>query len=181
LFGEYTNEQLYFLGLLVCAGLSILYAFIGELLDFDIDGIFSPFILLIFGTFATANGFLLESYTNLESPIALVIALVISVTLSFLSHNFVIIPLKGAQQSLVFTEKSLEGMVATVITTIPIDGFGEILIKNELGSISKTATCTENKVIAAGTTVMIMEMKDRVAQVVPYKPLWSMVPYLLLS
>ena len=168
---DYPYEQLYFFGLLICGGLTVLYALLGEILDFEIDGIFSPFILLIFGTFTAASGYLLETYTDLEGFIVLILALAISFFLSFLTYNFVLIPLKGAQQSLSFEEKSLEGMVATVITTIPIDGFGEILIRNETGSIPKTATSLENEVIMAGTTVMIMEITDRVAKVVPYKPI----------
>lgn len=167
----HTYETLYFYALLISGGLTILYAIIGGVFDFDVDGVISPIFLLSFAAFASAFGFILEVYTSLSSLVVFIVALGVALLLSILSNHFIFIPVKKAQESLVFEEKSLEGTVATVITTIPVDGFGEILIKSTTGSISKTATSVKGEEIEAGSTVMVFEIKDRVAQVIPYKPL----------
>ncbi len=167
----FTYETLYFYGLLISGGLTLLYAFVGGIFDMDMDGIFSPILLLAFTTITSAIGFILEFYTSLSSLVIFIIAAGVALLLSLLSYHFILIPVKRAQHSLVVSEKAIEGTVATVITTIPVDGFGEILIKSATGSISRSAVSVEGIQIEAGETVMVFEIKDRVAQVIPYKPL----------
>jgi membrane-bound ClpP family serine protease len=80
-----------------------------------------------------------------------------------------LVPLSSAEGSLVYTEESLRGRVGTVLIPIPKDGFGEVMIENISGRISKPAESYENTFIGEGKKVLIVDVDNGVIQVMEHE------------
>jgi membrane-bound ClpP family serine protease len=93
-----------------------------------------------------------------------------SVILVTLLHIFVLVPLSSAEESLSYHESELKGRVGHVITSIPADGFGEVLLSSSVGSISKIAASFDNIPIPSGTKILVIESKNSVVSVTSYQP-----------
>lgn len=165
--------QTIYLSTLIFSGiLIILYVFFGDMADGIGEGSFlNPVLILAFITFLSASGYIFEMTTSLSSVVILLLAAVIAVLLDILLNIFVLIPLSSAEESLVYTDESLRGRVGTVLIPIPESGFGEVLIENISGRISKPASSYENTVIAEGSKVLIVEVANGVIKVIDYKEL----------
>jgi membrane protein implicated in regulation of membrane protease activity len=81
---------------------------------------------------------------------------------------FVLIPLSTAEESLVYKESDLVGRTGVVITPIPLDGYGEVMIESLSGRIAKTALSFDKKEIQNGTRVLVVEVENGILQVVVY-------------
>lgn len=86
-------------------------------------------------------------------------------------HLFVLVPLSSAEESLTYREDDLRGRLGKVITAVPVDGFGEVLIEGIGGTISKSAISFENEQISYGTVVLVVDVKNGVLSVTPHEPL----------
>lgn len=158
-----------YLALLVISGILILFSiFFSDILHTDI-GILNPTVLLSFLTILSACGYLLERYSGLNSIVIIVVSALAAFIAALIFHFFVLIPLSSAEESLVYNEESLKGRVGKVITTIPMDGYGEIIIESTSGNISKTAASFYNEAIENGIEIIVIEVKDSIAYVVPYE------------
>ncbi|GIN59782.1 hypothetical protein [Lederbergia ruris] len=171
LFG-YPIETIYLILLVVSGVLTLLYLFFGDILEGadEVSPFLNPVLILAFITFFSAGGFILEKVTSLNSYLIIAISAFISLLLDVLLNVFVLVPLKSAEQSLSYTEKSLEGRVGKTIVSIPTEGFGEVVIESYSGMISKPAASYENTSISEGAEVLVIEVKNGVLYVVPYKP-----------
>ena len=56
-----------------------------------------------------------------------------------------------------------------VSISIPEKGFGEVVIESYSGMISKPAASFENTAIPQGAEILVIEVKDGVLNVMPYK------------
>ncbi|SDB85723.1 NfeD family protein [Shouchella lonarensis] len=161
-------ETMYLILLLVSGGLTILYVLLSDILEgiFSVlDSWLSPTVILSFTSFFAACAYLLERFSPLTSlPIA-GISLLVALVLSSCLHIFVLTPLNNAEESNTYHEKDLEGRSGEIITAIPHDGFGEVLLKSDSGMIAKTATAVEGVSLPAGTQVVIVKMSQGVAYV----------------
>jgi membrane protein implicated in regulation of membrane protease activity len=162
-------QTLYLYILVISGSLIILYLFFGDMVEglSEAAGFLNPVLVLAFLTFMSAIGYLLEVLTGMNSFIIIIIAAIASVILATLLNVFVLIPLANTEESLVYTEESLKGRIASVIIPIPEDGFGEILIESYSGRISKPAASFDNKGIDEGQKVLVIDVKDGVLYVVP--------------
>jgi len=167
LFG-YPIETVYLTTLIVSGALTVLYIFFGDIAEAALDFL-NPTLILAFLTFLSASGYLLELITSLNSLVILLISIVIAIILDALLNIFVLVPLSSAEESLVYTSDSLKGRVGTVLTPIPPDGFGEVVLKSNSGTISKPATSFENQPIAEGEKVLVIDVKDGVLYVSHYE------------
>ena len=155
-----------YLTVLIGSGICILLTlFLSDLFSGDI-GILNPTLILAFFTILSAGGYLMERYSTLSSWIILLIASTIALIISICLHFFIFIPLANAEESLVYKEESLKGRIGKVITSIPKDGFGEILIESISGNISKTAASFYNEEIQYGTEIVIVEIRNNIAYVI---------------
>ena len=167
-----TSIETVYLIVLIVSGLSIfLYLLFGDFLEAAGDFL-SPTLILAFVTIASASGYLFETYTSLNSVLILVISLVTAFTVDACLNMFVLIPLSSAEESLAYTEESLKGRVGKVITSIPEDGYGEVLIENTSGRIAKPAVGFKNAAIQEGMKVLIIDVKKGVLQVTVYDDLY---------
>src|SRR5699024_8652700 len=88
--------------------------------------------------------------------------------LATLLNIFVLVHLVSAEESISYTEESLKGKVGKVIIPIPEDGFGELVIENKFGTITKPAAHIENRVVAEGEEVLVLDIKNGVLYVEPF-------------
>lgn len=165
-------ETIYLTLLIVSGSLTILYLFFGDILEGlgEATGFLSPVLILAFITFLSAGGYILEKVTTIHSFIIIIIAAFLAILLDVLLNVFILIPMASAEQSLSYTEKSLEGRVGKVIIPIPEDGFGEVIIESYSGMISKPAASFEDIPIPEGSEVLVIEVRNGVLYVMPYQP-----------
>ena len=165
-------EHLYMYVLIFAGALTVLYVFFGDIADSgDAVPFLNPAVLLAFVTLLSAAGYLLEAATQWSSLMILLIASAAAFFLDLLLYFFVLVPLASAESSIAYTDESLAGQVAKVITPIPVDGFGEVIIETYGGNISKRATGYDNEAIEHGRSVLIIEVADGTLYVRDYEPM----------
>ncbi len=169
LFG-FSLTAIYLTVLIVMASCTLLYLVFADLADGVAEGIpyLDPAVILSFISITAAGGYLLERFTSLTSIVAFIIAIIIAAILTALLYFFLLVPLRSAEVSLVYTDASLEGQTAKVIIPIPVDGFGEIVIESINGIISKRAASYQGEEIPYDTKVLIIEVKEGTAFVTSY-------------
>lgn len=166
---NYPLETIYFYVLIVCAGISVLFVFFGDILHFD--GPIDPVLVVPWIALVALVGYIGERFTEWNGWLVFLAGIVISSILIFLMNFYLIVPIKNAESTISISEKDMEGRKAIVITTIPIKGMGEIKISNVSGAISRPAALydPEQGEIKQGQEVLIIEIKERVCYVTPYK------------
>lgn len=166
----FSLTAIYLTVLIVIGSCTLLYLIFADLADGVAEGIpyFDPAVILTFISVTAASGYILERFTSIASIVAFIIALIIAAILTALLYFFLLVPLRSAEVSLVYTDASLEGQTAKVIVPIPIDGFGEIVIESVNGIISKRATSYHGEEIPYDMKVLIIEVKEGTAFVTSY-------------
>ncbi|CAG9609485.1 hypothetical protein [Pseudoneobacillus rhizosphaerae] len=164
-------EAFYLTVLIITGGITLLYLLFGDFLEgiAEATGFLNPTLILAFVTFTSASGYIFELLTTFNHVLIISISVIIAIILDVLLNVFILIPLSKAEESLVYTTQSLRGRVGDVIIPIPVDGFGEVILKSASGTIAKSAVSFENKAIAEGQKVLIIEVKDGVLKVLPYE------------
>ncbi|MFE3976334.1 MULTISPECIES: hypothetical protein [unclassified Peribacillus] len=163
-------ETVYLYGLIIFGGLTFLFILFNDIFSgLELPDILNPTLIFSFVTVFFSSGFLLESLTGLNDVMIAVISLLISFTIVTLLNVFVLIPISSAEESLTFHDNDLRGRVGRVLTSVPVDGFGEVLIESISGSIAKTAASYKNEGIVSDTKVLIIEVKNGVVYVMPHE------------
>jgi hypothetical protein len=85
--------------------------------------------------------------------------------LAILFNLFILTPLQHTEESTAYSEEDLEGEYGEIILSIPAEGFGEIVVRLDSGTIAKTATSMDGKPISAGATAVIMKIENNIAYV----------------
>ncbi|QNG61972.1 hypothetical protein H4O14_15595 [Bacillus sp. PAMC26568] len=167
----YPIETIYLIGLIAAGSLTLLLVFFGDAIHGMTESIpfLSPTLVLAFLTFFSACGYILEVSAIFSTFFSLAISSISSLILVILLHIFVLVPLSSAEESLSYHESELKGRVGNVITSIPADGFGEVLLTSTVGSISKTAASFDKAPIPSGTKILVIESKNSVVSVTPYQ------------
>lgn len=155
-------EQIYFYALLIMGAVTILYVFFGDVAEGIGEGIpfFNPTVMMAFVTFVSASGYILEAATTWNSWIVLIVSIAIGAILDFLLYFFFLVPMSSAEVSTAYTDESLAGEIGKVITPIPTDGYGEIVIDTVNGLLSKRATGFDNEEIAYGKEVLVIDVNE---------------------
>ncbi|MBC1503775.1 hypothetical protein [Listeria booriae] len=175
LFG-YPIETVYFtvilvVGIIILIDVLTALIFSVGIISFVLDLLPIPgSVLLYFLGFASVTGYLGERYTSFSSVTILIAAIIIGIIFSSILYFGIFLPLSRTSDSIAYATKDLEGKTATVITSIPKDGFGEVIIEMNAGNISKAAKSDENVPIAQNETVLVLDATDSFVTVVPYEP-----------
>jgi hypothetical protein len=164
----YAPEQIYLYVLIGCAVLAFLLLLFGDIFDFD--GPVDPMLIIPWFAFTSLFGYLGETFLSGYSLLLFVISGCLATGLVFLLNFYVLIPMRNAEATLSSSEKDFEGRIATVLTPIPCEGMGEIQLTSVTGSSNRPATAFQpiDEPLAAGSKVLIIEVKERVCYVVPY-------------
>lgn len=167
-------ESIYLTTLIIAGILTLLFIFFGEMFEGAGEALpipfLSPTLILAFITFFSASGYIFEAILPISSLLIIFISIILSILLVIILNVFVLIPLSSAEESLAYREEDLKGRVGRVITSIPIDGYGEVVLEGKGGTISKSAVSYENQPIPYGTTILVIEIENGVLSVVPHEP-----------
>ncbi|MBM7703985.1 hypothetical protein [Metabacillus iocasae] len=164
-------QTLYLYILIISGSLTLLYLLFGDMVDgiFEAVPLFNVALIFPFFTIFSASGYLLEAASSFSTVLIAILSFVVALILVILLHLFILVPLRSAEESLVFTEESLRGRIGKVIVSIPEDGFGEVIIEGVSGTISKPAFSYRNVPISSDTKVLIIEAEKGNVAVVPYE------------
>lgn len=86
---------------------------------------------------------------------------------------------KMAEQSNTINKKDFEGEIATVVTTIPENGMGEVLITASMQKVAMPAKIYRDsntldlESIAQGQKVLVITSDNPYVEVIPYKPMFN--------
>ncbi|MGG5252092.1 NfeD family protein [Neobacillus sp. SM06] len=162
-------ETIYMYGLIFSGAITVLYVLFADVLHFQGAGdglhFLNPVLLFAFVTIFSASGYLLEGLTELNYLLIMAISAVSAFIVVTLLNVFVLVPLSSAEESLVYKETDLIGRVGTVITTIPSNGFGEVLIDSISGRIAKSAISFDGREIQNGEKILVIHVENGVLQV----------------
>ncbi|MGE5405451.1 MAG: protease [Candidatus Saccharibacteria bacterium] len=129
----------------------------------------SPMVLVGGITTFGGAGVMLVRHTSLKpTPVAL-IALIAAIALSLSVYFLYLKPMKNAENSTGYSINDLEGKIATVITTVPTKGCGEVLVKVGVTNTNHIACSLDGEEIPSGTRVVIGEVEDGILYVFRYK------------
>lgn len=165
----YPIDTVYLYVLIGCTVISIFLFIFGDIFDFD--GPIDPMLIIPWLAFTSLFGIVGEQMFIWNSWLTLLLGASLSTILVFLMNFYILVPLRNSESSISISEKDIEGRTATVITPIPLTGMGEIKISSVTGSMTRPAAYYEAQEVEvkAGEAVLIIEIKDRVCYVVPYK------------
>ncbi|WP_147533384.1 NfeD family protein [Bacillus marasmi] len=162
-------EAIYLYALIISGAVTIIYLFFGDVLSGLLDGIINPTLIFSFVTIFSAGGYLCELFTSFHSGLIAAFNAAVALILVTLLNVFVLIPISKAEESLVYRESDLRGRIGMVITTVPEDGYGEVLIESVSGRVSKPAISFKKKEIPNGKKVLIIDVVNGVLQVENYE------------
>lgn len=173
-------ETIYLYGLIISGVLTVLFVLFADVFHFNGAGdgglhFLNPVLIFAFVTILSASGFLLEKLSSLNYLLILGISVAAAFIVVALLNVFILVPLSSAEESLVYKESDLQGRVGTVITAIPADGFGEVMIENTSGRIAKPASSFDGNAIPNGTKVLIVQVKNGVLEVTVHQQLESFI------
>ncbi|AMX00234.1 hypothetical protein [Rummeliibacillus stabekisii] len=173
-FHTWSIEQWYLSLLIILAICMVFYLFFCDMVEGVGEGIpfLNPAVILAFLTFYTAMGWVLETFTALNSISIAIISVIAAIILDILLYYFVLIPLKSAEVSMAYTEESLGGQVGKVIVPVPVDGYGEVVIETVNGIISKRAASYDLVEIPYDAKVLVIEVKESTVFVREYSPIF---------
>jgi membrane protein implicated in regulation of membrane protease activity len=170
-------ETIYLYGLIIAGALTILYVLFADVFHFHGAGegldFLNPVLIFAFVTILSASGYLFERLSSLHYLLILGISAVAAFILVTLLNVFVLVPLSSAEESLVYKETDLQGRVGKVITPIPIDGYGEVMIDSTSGRIAKPASSFDGDEIPNGTSVLVVQVKNGVLEVSKHQEIES--------
>ncbi|MFP7234220.1 NfeD family protein [Bacillus subtilis] len=166
-------QTIYLYTLMIAGSLTLLFLFFGDVFSGLTEGIpfLNPTLVLAFFTCFSAGGYIGELTLPLSSLLIALLSCILSIILVTLLHIFVLVPLSSAEESLAYKEDDLRGRIGKVITAVPVDGFGEVVIEGIGGIISKSAVSFENQQISYGTTVLVVDVNNGVVSVTPHEPI----------
>ncbi len=144
-------------------GITLLYLIVGDIIEGivgGIDGIFNPTLLFSTISIIGGAGVLLSRYTNFSDLIVLVMSILIGIIGYILAYYFIVLPISKAEVSTTFSIKELEGTIGEVITSIPSNGYGEIIVSTISGTLNFTAASYDRQNIPLGARVVVIHAEQ---------------------
>jgi len=139
-----------------------------DALSFDSFDFLHPMVLVSGITIFGASGVLLTKYSSMETLVVALLSLIIALALSIVLYFTYVKPMKNSENSIGYSMQDLVGKIGEVTVTIPVGGYGEVLLKVGAGNTNQIAASLEREEIPAGTRVVVGDTKEGVLYVFPY-------------
>lgn len=175
IFSSGALNLVYFAVLLISflfALVTLIGAEIGDVLDFDVDGdagadfiSISPFALALFGAIFGLVGLITRIWYEMDPIPSVMWAAGIGLVFGIAAQAFFYYVLSPSTSSHYSLERDVVGRDAQVVTTIPANGRGEIVVESAGGQLKLGARSASDEEIPYGSIVVIERMVGRVAQV----------------
>jgi NfeD-like. len=142
--------------------LLFLFLVLGDALDFIFDSIDFINGLTLISTLSVfgASGYLLTKYSVLGTIAVLIIAILIALSIATVVSIIYLKTKNNSDSSIAYSMKDLEGKVAEVITSIPEDGYGEVIIKMGASTVNYTAKSYDLNYIKEGSKVVVIMVDE---------------------
>lgn len=169
-------QTIYLLGLIIAGSLALLYLLLGDVFDSIFDfgeatagSILNPVVILSFIAIFSGSGYIFKLNGSMNDSTIIILSILISLLIVSLIHFFILVPLAKSEQSTASSIIDLVGKDGEVITTIPENGIGEILIASQFGSTGNIAKSITKDTIKEGTFVLVIDVNEEgVLIVTPY-------------
>ncbi|MDF2926809.1 MAG: protease [Paenibacillaceae bacterium] len=160
-----------------CFSFGIIFTFVtvvlGDLLSAGLDGaldflsldFLNPTVFAVGVTVFGGAGIMLTRYTAFAGLFAALAALVIAGVIAYTVGRFYVKPIKKSENSTAYSMVGLSGRIGEVLTGIPVNGFGEVLVKVGAGNTNHVAASFDGNAIQAGTRIVVVEVKNGVLYV----------------
>ena len=157
----------------VCIGFGLVYA-ICMLLFSDILGhwlghieipVLQPVTLVSGVTAFGGSGLLLTQASSFSPEMIMLLAVVAGAAIAVLSYFVWVEPMERAETTIGYSIQELVGQTGEVLTAIPADGVGEILITMVSGRSNHIAASMTNSPIPEGARVIVLKVSDHVLYV----------------
>ncbi|MBH5316791.1 NfeD family protein [Paenibacillus sp. GSMTC-2017] len=138
------------------------------ILDFlSIDGpsFLQPMTIVGGITVFGGAGLLLAKYSDLSNPVIILFAIIIAVVTAVAVFFLYVRPMENSENSIAFTMQSLGGTLGEVLVPIPVNGYGEVLVKVGAGFTNQIAASFENEPISTGAKIVVVEVRNSVLYV----------------
>lgn len=159
----YSIESIYLFALITGVILTVLYIFVGEVLEgmMEIgDGGINPITVIGYITMVGGLGYVMETITFMNSGTILIVNLLLSLIVVALVNFFIIVPIKRSEKNTSYSIQELKGTTGEVFTTIPAEGFGEVVIPRTHGTISKPAKSFDRENLPEGTKILVIDIDE---------------------
>ncbi|MNV27107.1 putative membrane protein YuaF [compost metagenome] len=113
-------------------------------------------------------GHALLMITKVNSVNNLGLSLVCSILFTAVVHFIVVIPMRKTETSSGISQDAHKGDYGVVITTIPANGYGEILMQDKISRSNQIAQSFHKVAIPENTRVIIIDIIDGVYSVVAF-------------
>ncbi|WP_054955528.1 protease [Paenibacillus dakarensis] len=135
------------------------------MLDFLSVDFLKPVVLASGITIFGGAGIMLEKYTDLSSVPQVILSLLIAILLSIAVYFGYVRPMENSENSTGFSVRELAGRIGEVTIPVPAQGFGEVMVKVGAGNTLHIAASFDQKPVAAGVRVVIVDVAEDVLRV----------------
>lgn len=128
--------------------------------NFMAHGVLDPVVIGGALTSFGGTGILLTEYSTVHPALIFILALMAAILLSLLIFLAYVKPLRNSENSTGFSIHDLSGKIGEVITPVPANGYGEVLVKIGAGNTNQIAASFDHEEIQSGTRVVVVEVKN---------------------
>lgn len=156
---------------------SVVALLFGDVLDGIADGAFEVLDVLdplsIVGglTVFGGAGVVLTETAGFGVGTTAALAAAIGFTLAVAMHFVYVRPMKRSENSTGFSIREYHGKIGEVITAIPAEGYGEVIVRMGASNTFRTAASFEGTPIERGTRIVVVEIRDGDLLVTPFDEL----------
>lgn len=166
---------IYWACLLGGLALTLLALFVGDMLEGaldaldSLDGLLDPLSLLGGITCFGGAGVIITTTTELGDGATAALSTGIGLALAVLMHFVYVRPMKNSENSSGYSLKEMQGRIGEVLTTIPANGYGEVLIRMGPSNTFRQAASFNRTLIKAGARIVVVEVRDGDLWVAPFE------------
>jgi membrane-bound ClpP family serine protease len=138
---------------------------LGDLMHIQHMHIFQPAVSVSGLTVFGGAGILLMQYSELNAVAVLLGSLLMAVVLSLLVYFLYVKRMNQAENSIGISIYELAGRIGEVSTTIPPQGYGEVVVKAGAGLTNQIAASFEGEQLETGARIVVVEVKNNTVYV----------------
>lgn len=132
------------------------------ILDFMSVDILKPMVVASAITVFGGAGILITRHTSLSVIPNLLFSILIAVFISVLVYFLYVKPMENSENSTGYSIHELVGRIGEITIPLPEQGYGEVMVKMGAGNVLHIASSLEQRVMIAGTRVVIVDEVDGV-------------------
>lgn len=129
-------------------------------LSIDVHHLFQPVVLSGAITVFGGSGLLLHRYSSWPGAGVYAGSAVIAVLIGAGMYFLYVRPMRNSENSTGYSMEELAGKRAEVLTPIPADGCGEVLVRVGAGNTNHIAASFDGEEVPSGTPVVVVEVKE---------------------